>query len=123
MVRRPAVLRRRRRLDAELLKENNVSNYSTDLELVIKVTATDANTFELHTTQPTSFFSGDSVFMYEYILPQHIWSKYEDVLQGRHVNDKAWPAVGTGPFIITNYVKGQFVELDRNPTTGGTPSV
>jgi peptide/nickel transport system substrate-binding protein len=108
-------------------KTNNVSNYSTDLELFKDAETIDANTFELHTTQPTSFFSGDSVFMYEYILPQHIWSKYDDDYKGaRH--DKAWPAVGTGPFIITNYVKGQFVELDRNPyywgnSIGLTPQV
>ena len=27
--------------------------------------------------------------------------------------------MGTGPFIITNYVKNQFVQLDRNPNYWG----
>ena len=65
-------------------------------------------------TAPTSFYSGDSVFMYEYLLPEHIWGKFQDDYKGAR-QETGFPSVGTGPFIITNYVKNQYVQLDRNP--------
>jgi len=100
--------------------DNNVPNYSSDLALVDKVTATDPNTFVITSSQPTSFYSGASVFLYEYILPKHIWSKYEKDYNGaRHVTDMETLGVGTGPFNFTKYVKGQYVELDRNPNYWG----
>ena len=100
--------------------DNNVPNYSSDLELVDKVTASDPNTFVITAKQPTSFYSGSSVFMYEYILPMHIWSKYQnDYKAARHVTDMETLGVGTGPFLFTKYVKGQYVEMDRNPNYWG----
>ncbi len=33
--------------------------------------------------------------------------------------ETGYPSVGTGPFIITKYVKNQFVQLDRNPNYWG----
>jgi ABC-type transport system substrate-binding protein len=98
-------------------KKNNVPNYSSDLALMDSATATDDTTFVLKSLKPTSFYSGTTVFMYEYILPQHIWGKYENDYKAAKqvVNDNPQEAVGSGPFIITKYVKNQFVQLDRNP--------
>ena len=101
-------------------RDNNVPNYSSDLALVDTVTATDPNTFVITTAQPTSFYSGASVFLYEYILPKHIWSKYQNDYKGaRHVTDMETLGVGTGPFSFAKYEKGQYVELDRNPNYWG----
>ncbi len=95
--------------------EHNISNYAADLALVKDVSVVDDTTFEIHSTKPTSIYNGESVFMYDYILPAHIWStidepkKFEDV-----------PAVGSGPFIVTKSKAGDFVQLERNPNYWGT---
>ncbi len=95
-------------------KDNNVPNYSSDLALMDTVTATDDTTMVLTSTKPTSFFSGESVFMYEFILAEHVWGEFEDDYKAAK-QEPGFPSVGTGPFIITDYVKNQYVQLDRNP--------
>ena len=95
-------------------KDNNNSNYSADLQLMDKATATDDTTMVLTSTLPTSLYSGESVFLYDYILPEHIWGKFQDDYKGAK-QEPGFPSVGTGPFIVTNYVKNQYVQLDRNP--------
>jgi peptide/nickel transport system substrate-binding protein len=72
----------------------------------------------LTSTSPTSFYSGDSVFLYDYILPKHIWEKFEDDYKGAK-QETGFPSVGTGPYIITDYVKNQYVQMDRNPNYWG----
>ena len=81
-------------------------------------TATDDTTMVLTTTKPTSFFSGESVFMYEFILAEHVWGEFEDDYKAAK-QEPGFPSVGTGPFIITDYVKNQYVQLDRNPNYWG----
>ena len=95
-------------------KDNNVPNYSSDLALMGTATAPDDTTMVLTTTEPTSFYSGATVFMYEYILAEHVWGKYEHDYKAAR-RETGFPSVGTGPFIITNFVRNQYVQLDRNP--------
>ena len=45
--------------------ENKISNYIADLKLVDNVEVVDETTFTLHATQPTSVYSGATVFMYD----------------------------------------------------------
>jgi peptide/nickel transport system substrate-binding protein len=113
-------------------KANNVPNYSSDLSLMRQngCTVTDDTHFVLHSSKPTSFYSGKSVFLYEYILPEHIWGKYQnDYKAAKQVaNDTPQETVGSGPFIIQKFVKNQYVLLDRNPhywgdSIGLTPHV
>src|SRR5215212_3310573 len=85
-------------------KKNNVPNYSSDLALMDKAVATDATTVVITSTKPTSLYSGDTVFLYEYILPKHIWSKFDNDYHAARQETNA-PSVGSGPFIITKYVK------------------
>ena len=108
-------------------KENGVPNYSADLALMDTAVATDDTTMVLTSKKPTSFYSGESVFLYDYLLPKHIWEKFQDDYKGAK-QETGFPSVGTGPYIITNYVKNQFVQLDRNPyywglDNGMTPKV
>jgi ABC-type transport system substrate-binding protein len=91
-------------------KQHNISNYASDLALVKDVTATDDTHFEIHSTQPTSIYGGSTVFLYDYILPEHIWSKLSEPKKFANV-----PAVGSGPYVITAYKQGQAVTLKRNP--------
>ena len=108
-------------------KENGVPNYSADLALMDTAVATDDTTMVLTSKKPTSFYSGKSVFLYEYLLAKHIWGKFQDDYKGAK-QETGFPSVGTGPYIITDYVKNQFVQLDRNPyywglDNGMTPKV
>jgi peptide/nickel transport system substrate-binding protein len=99
--------------------ENNVSNYAADVKLMDSVTATDDTTFVIKSKQPTSFYSGDSVFLYDYILPEHIWNKYENDYKAAKQFDNV-PNVGAGPYLISEYEQGQSVTMVRNPNYWGT---
>jgi peptide/nickel transport system substrate-binding protein len=100
-------------------KKNSVPNYSSDLGLMKSATATDPTTVVITSTRPTSIYSGKTVFMYEYILPEHIWGKYENDYKAA-LRDPDVPAVGSGPYVMAKYVKNQSVELDKNPNYWGT---
>jgi peptide/nickel transport system substrate-binding protein len=91
-------------------KQHNISNYASDLALVKDVTVVDDTHFEIHSTQPTSIYGGATVFLYDYILPEHIWSKLDQPKKFSNV-----PAVGSGPYTIESYQQGQAVTLKRNP--------
>jgi peptide/nickel transport system substrate-binding protein len=97
-------------------KNSHISNYTADLGLVDNVEATDNTTFVIHASKPTSVYSGQTVFMYDYILPEHIWSKLPD--------PKKFPddtnVVGSGPFVVKSYTQGDNVTLVRNPNYWGT---
>lgn len=51
------------------------------------------------------------------IVPKHIWQKYvPDPANATELeNYQGYPVVGSGPFQLTNYVQGQYVELTANP--------
>ena len=99
-------------------KQNNVPNYSSDLALMDTATATDDTTLVLTSKKPTSFYSGASVFLYDFILAEHVWGKYQDDYKAAR-QQTGFPSVGTGPFIITDYVKNQYVQMDANPNYWG----
>lgn len=87
-----------------------------------QVKATDDYTVVFHTTQPTALYSGKIPYMYDYILPEHIWSKFST--PKAYDNYSAYdgvPAgeVGSGPFVIAEYKTGQYVRMVRNPYWSG----
>jgi peptide/nickel transport system substrate-binding protein len=96
-------------------KERGISNYSADVKPIKSVEATDDTTFVIHTEQPTSVFNGQSVWMYDFILPEHIWSKLDEPKKSENV-----PTVGSGPWVVTQQKPGDFVRLERNPNYWGT---
>jgi peptide/nickel transport system substrate-binding protein len=98
-------------------KENHISNYALDLGIFKSAEATDDTTFVIHSEEPTSVFNGNSVWMYEFILPEHIWSKIDEPKKSDNV-----PTVGSGPWVVTDTKPGDFVKLERNPHYWG-PSV
>jgi peptide/nickel transport system substrate-binding protein len=95
-----------------------ISNYAADVRLIDNVEVVDDTTFVIHSTEPTSVYSGNTVFMYDYILPEHIWSKYEDDVKAAKA-DPVVPAVGSGPFVVQSYTQGDNVTLVRNPNYWG----
>jgi peptide/nickel transport system substrate-binding protein len=83
-------------------------NYLTLIDGDVKVL--DDYTVQWHTTEPTGLYSGKSAYMYDYILPEHVFSKIEKPKQYENV-----PQVASGPFMITEYKVGEFVKMEQNP--------
>ncbi|MFJ7421111.1 ABC transporter substrate-binding protein [Streptomyces uncialis] len=47
------------------------------------------------------------------IVPRHIWSKAGDLAE--FTNDRTFPVVGSGPFVLTGYKADSYVRLTANP--------
>ena len=103
-----------------LYKDNHAylpQNYLTMIDGDVRVV--DEDTIEFDSIHPTSLYSGKVAYMYDYILPKHVYEDIEKPKQFENV-----PNVGSGPFIIDEYEVGQFVRMVRNPEwTGEEPYV
>jgi peptide/nickel transport system substrate-binding protein len=56
-----------------------------------------------------------------YILPKHIWGKMDADKRGKYA---ATDGVGSGPFVLEQFEKGQFARFRANPNFwGGKPAV
>jgi peptide/nickel transport system substrate-binding protein len=98
-----------------LYKEKHAYLPQGYLTLVESVEATDDRTVVLTTAEATSLYSGAVPYMYTYILPEHVWSEHaEEPKQYDNV-----PNVGSGPFTIAEYQRGEFVRMERNPFWNG----
>jgi len=73
------------------------------------VTALDGRTVVIRTRVPQATMLALDVP----IVPEHIWSTVDDIAAYRN---EAMPVVGSGPFVLTEYVPGQFVRLRANDT-------
>jgi peptide/nickel transport system substrate-binding protein len=105
-----------------LYKNNNAylpQNYLTLIDG--DVVATDDTHITFSTAQPTSLYTGKVAYLYDYILPKHI---FEEVEKGNCPNGqdpctpKSFsnvPSVGAGPFYIAEAKQGEFVRMERNP--------
>lgn len=98
----------------DLYKNNHAYLPQNYLRLMESVEAVDDRTVVLRSTLPTSLYSGAVPYLYTYILPEHIWSEFDQPKQFDNV-----PSVGSGPFFIAEYKRGQFVRLARNPHWSG----
>jgi peptide/nickel transport system substrate-binding protein len=87
------------------------------------VVALDDTTIEFHTKQPTSLYSGSVAYMYDYILPEHIWSD-TSIVGDKPKQFRNVPNVGSGPFIISEFKTGEYIRMVQNPYwTGPEPAV
>jgi len=50
-----------------------------------------------------------------YIVPEHVWSKYEDADLKTIKTAPNTPSVASGPFTLTSWTRGQGWTMDRNP--------
>jgi peptide/nickel transport system substrate-binding protein len=103
-----------------LYKEKHAYLPQNYLRLVDSIEAPDDGTVVLHTTQPTSLYGGAVPYMYTYILPEHVWSQYSEAPR----DYENVPTVGSGPFVVTEYERGEFVRMERNRFwTGPEPHI
>ncbi|MFJ1643609.1 ABC transporter substrate-binding protein [Streptomyces sp. NPDC088258] len=75
-----------------------------------RVTAPDATTLVIELKKPQATMTALDVP----IVPKHIWEKVGDFATFN--NDKTFPIVGNGPFIITDYKVDQYLKLKPNKT-------
>lgn len=96
-------------------EQTNWGNYVAN---ITGVTASDPTTVVMTVKKPTPIMYHVSVP----ILPEHIWSSISEKAVSNFANEPSdgKPVVGSGPFVLTQVVKGQFVRLDRNPNYWGT---
>ncbi|HSK94233.1 MAG TPA: ABC transporter substrate-binding protein [Candidatus Angelobacter sp.] len=85
-------------------------SYATYFETI---EAPDEQTVVLTTAEPLGNFEANMVFMY--ILPEHIWSELDDPVEFENEE-----MIGSGPFQLTNYSQGEFVELEAYEEYWGT---
>jgi peptide/nickel transport system substrate-binding protein len=81
------------------------------LQIVESVEAPDDTTVVLKTSAPSGLYSGEVPYMYTYILPEHVWREHAD--EPKQYDNI--PNVGSGPFVIEEYQRGEFVRMVRNP--------
>src|SRR5262249_48101972 len=55
-----------------------------------------------------------------YIVPEHVWSRYQDADLKTIKTAPNTPSVGSGPFTLTSWTRGQGWTMDRNPYYWGT---
>ncbi|HEX4699095.1 MAG TPA: ABC transporter substrate-binding protein [Actinomycetes bacterium] len=93
------------------------TNYGNYVAAITSVTATDDTTVVMKVKKPTPIM----LHLYVYILPEHIW-KDIDEKEVKHYTNEPGPngIVGSGPFIVVEHQKGQFIRLERNPNYWGT---
>jgi peptide/nickel transport system substrate-binding protein len=92
-------------------------NYLTLIDGEVQVV--DDHTVSWRTKEPTGLYSGEFPYMYDYILPKHVFEDIDKPKQFENV-----PQTASGPFMITEYEVGEFVLMERNPEwTGPEPYV
>lgn len=110
-----------------LYKNNNAylpQNYLTLIDGDVRVI--DDTHIQFDSLGPTGLYSGEAPYMYDYILPKHIFEQVEagncpdgsDPCTPKSFENV--PNVASGPFIIQEYEVGQFVRMVRNPEWTGT---
>ncbi|MER6617885.1 ABC transporter substrate-binding protein [Streptomyces xantholiticus] len=74
------------------------------------VTAPDPETLVIELKKPQATMTALDVP----IVPKHVWEKVGDF--SKFNNDKQFPVVGNGPFVITDFKVDQYVKLEPNKT-------
>ena len=100
--------------------DEGAGNYVDYLPFTDEITAPDDTTLVWKTTQPT----GAPLYPpYIYILPEHVLSQYED--KAAYRTWKGFPdAIGSGPFKLVEWRRGDFWRLEANPDYwGGAPKI
>jgi peptide/nickel transport system substrate-binding protein len=98
----------------ELIKKQNVSQYAQWLIDLTSVTAPDDSTVVTVFKKPQAFDPAITIP----IIPQHIWKGMNLPAIQKFGNNHP---IGTGPFTFDSWVRGQTVQVKRNPKFWGPP--
>lgn len=87
------------------------TNFGTYVAALTSVEAPDDQTVVMKVKKPTPVMLHLTV----YILPEHIWKDVDDKEVSSFTNEPGREGiVGSGPFIVKEHKKGQFVRLEAN---------
>jgi len=101
------------------IMENDLSNFTSYLAFVKKVTAPDDTTAVFELSKPKA----DILQMKVPILPEHIWSKVSGKAAGTSFTNAA-PVVGSGPFQVVENKHNSYCRLvPNNDYWGGKPQI
>jgi peptide/nickel transport system substrate-binding protein len=93
---------------------NSASTYEPNVAGITSVQAIGNYTVVFH-YKPTLLFLAEAAAVIP-IVPKHVWEKYvpnpSNATQLTNYQD--YPVVSSGPFEVTNYVQGQYIELTAN---------
>ena len=99
--------------------ENQMSAFTSYAAGISRVEAPDDATAVFTCSKPKANILG----MVVPILPEHIWSKIDPKAAGQSFQNKP-PLVGTGPFQVVEFKRGEFTRLAANPAYfGGAPQI
>jgi peptide/nickel transport system substrate-binding protein len=89
------------------------TNYGNYVANITKAEAPDDTTLILHVKKPTPIMTRLAVP----ILPEHIWKDVDEKQVKSYSNEPSGaPIVGSGPFILAERKKGQFIRMVANPS-------
>ena len=101
------------------INENDLSNFTSATEGVVKAVAVDDTTVRFECSKPKA----NMLSVWVPIVPEHIWSK----VSGKDAANKypnAPPFVGSGPFQCVEWKKNSFLKLVANADYWrGTPTI
>ena len=89
--------------------KNELAAFTSYTTGITKVEAVDDHTVKFTTAKPKANMLG----MVVPIVPEHIWSKISPKAAGTSFQNKP-PIVGTGPFQVVEFKKGDFVRMAAN---------
>ena len=99
--------------------EQGANSYTSNAMFIDKAVAIDDYTVEVRCTDPKA----DMLGMALPILPKHIWSKIDPNEAFTKFPNKA-PVIGTGPFQVVEWKRGDYVRMKANKNYwGGAPTV
>jgi peptide/nickel transport system substrate-binding protein len=102
----------------EFMVKNNIGAFSNYFPFTKSVTALNETTVEWVTTKPTL---APTFPPWVYILPEHVWSKL--TVDQAKTYQKV-PVIGSGPFQLVQWTKGQFWKFQANPNYwNGAPHI
>ncbi len=100
----------------QTIKDDGLGSYAQWLADFAGVQTPDAQTAVITYTRPQAFDPAQAIP----ILPKHIWSTMDAKAIGTFPNDTP---VGSGPFTLAEWKKGETLTLQRSPTFWGAPPI
>ena len=89
------------------------TSYTTN---VTSIETPDDETVVIETKRPDARVVGG---LFIYILPEHIWGEVP-IDEVTRTYQSELPMVGSGPYIVTEYERGQILRMEQNPEWTGT---